>query len=124
LLSQPNKAVHRGECARIRIHVQQAAALEHTLPDITAPMLAEDASVWFSAFRFGWGYCAFELPAEVVCKELGAAQATASQLLMAFELGKRRIVEAAALQIRVESGERIQLSAADIQKVRAKVALA
>jgi hypothetical protein len=97
--------------------------LEHTLPDITAPMLAPDASVWFSAFRFGWGYCAFELPADVVCNELGAAQPTASQLLMAFELGKRRIVEAAS-QTRVESGERIQLSAADIQKVRAKVALA
>jgi hypothetical protein len=123
LPSQPNKAAHRGECARIRNHVQQAAALEHTLPDITAPMLADDASVWFSAFRFGWGYCAFELPADVVCKELGAAQATAPQLLMAFELGKRRIVEA-ALQTRVESGERIQLSASDIQKVRAKVALA
>ena len=98
--------------------------MEYTLPEVTAPLLAEDASVWFSAFRFGWGYCAYELPAEVVCKELGAAQPTASQLLMAFELGKRRVVEAAALQPRVESGERIQLSAEDIQKVRAKPAQA
>ena len=62
--------------------------------NLTAPILSADSTLWFSAYGFGWGYCAFALPAEAVCEQLGAANETAKQLMLAFEPGKRRILQA------------------------------
>jgi len=81
---------------------------------ITAPILTTDSSVWFSAYGFGWGYCAFALPAKVICEALGAANETPKQLILAFELGKRRLLKAVAEKALPSTGERITLSAADI----------
>ncbi|MFP3567085.1 hypothetical protein [Paraburkholderia sp. SIMBA_030] len=82
--------------------------------NLTAPILSAEAAVWFSAYGFGWGYSAFELPAEVVCEKLGAANETPKQLMLAFELGKRRLLNAVAKKALPGSGERIMLSADDL----------
>ncbi|RDK02712.1 hypothetical protein [Paraburkholderia lacunae] len=82
--------------------------------NLTAPILFADSTVLFSAYGFGWGYCAFALPSEVVCKELGAANPTPRQLLLAFELGKRRLLHAVEAKAAPDTGERVTLSAADL----------
>lgn len=83
--------------------------------NLTAPILCADSTVWFSAYAFGWGYCAFALPCKVACQELGAASGTATQLLLAFELGKRRLAHAVEAKAVQGTGERVTLSATDLQ---------
>ncbi|SIT41462.1 conserved hypothetical protein [Paraburkholderia piptadeniae] len=80
----------------------------------TEAIITADSSVWFSAYRFGWGYCAFALPAEVVCEGLGAADESPKQLVLAFGLGKHRIRKAIAEKRLPGTGERITLCAADL----------
>ncbi|SAL72333.1 hypothetical protein AWB69_08791 [Caballeronia udeis] len=80
---------------------------------LTAPLLSDDSILWFSAYGFGWGYCAFALPTETVCEKLGAANETPKQLVLAFELGKRRLLQAVEQKASPGSGERITLSASD-----------
>ena len=58
-------------------------------PRITAPSISHDGSIWLSAYAFGWGYCAFSIPTIAVCEQLGAADTSAKQLMLAFELGKK-----------------------------------
>jgi hypothetical protein len=82
--------------------------------NLTAPILCPDSTLWFSAYGFGWGYCAFALPAEMVCEKLGAANDTAKQLMLAFELGKRRILQAVERKTPPDTGERLVLSAEDL----------
>lgn len=82
--------------------------------NLTAPILSSDTAVWFSAYRFGWGYCAFTLPSEVVCEKLGARNGTAKQLLLAFELGRRKLLKAVVQKALPGTGERITLSADDL----------
>ena len=80
---------------------------------ITSPLVSSDAAIWFSAYGFGWGYCAFSLPAESVCKYLGAADTSRKQLMLAFELGRKRISKAIE-QIGIpDTGDRITLSTLD-----------
>jgi hypothetical protein len=80
---------------------------------ITSPLVSSDAAIWFSAYGFGWGYCAFSLPAESVCKYLGAADTSRKQLILAFELGRKRISKAIE-QIGIpDTGDRITLSTLD-----------
>lgn len=81
---------------------------------LTAPLLSADSTLWFSAYGFGWGYCAFALPAETVCERLGAANVTQKQLMLAFELGKRRILRAVVHKALPRTGERIPLLADDL----------
>lgn len=81
---------------------------------LTAPLLSADSTVWFSAYGFGWGYCAFALPAETVCEKLGAANETPKQLMLAFELGKRRLLQVVEQKALPGTGERITLSPADL----------
>jgi hypothetical protein len=76
-------------------------------------MLASDSALWFSAYAPGWGYCAFALPCNTVGEPLGAADASARALLLAFELGKSRILQAVERQLPSEAGRRITLSDAD-----------
>ncbi|WP_166679028.1 hypothetical protein [Paraburkholderia sp. BL6665CI2N2] len=84
---------------------------------ITAPIHCADSAVWFSAFRFGWGYRSFALPFEVVCEELGARNETAHQVRLAFELNKHRILRAVQQYGAASAtGERITLSVADLQR--------
>ncbi|CAB3802967.1 hypothetical protein [Pararobbsia alpina] len=80
---------------------------------LTAPLLFADSAMWFSAYGFGGGYCAFALPAEAVCEKLGAANEAPKQLMLAFELGKRQILQAVEQKV-PGTGERITLSAADL----------
>ncbi|ASW04404.1 hypothetical protein CJU94_40385 (plasmid) [Paraburkholderia aromaticivorans] len=61
---------------------------------LTPPVLSQDSAVWFSAYGFGWGYRAFALPYEAVRERLGAGDTTDQQIRLAFELGKRRILQA------------------------------
>jgi hypothetical protein len=61
---------------------------------MTAPLLSEDATVWFSVYGFGWGYRAFALPYETVCSRLGAGDTSDQQIRLAFELSKRLILDA------------------------------
>jgi len=84
------------------------------LPTLTEPIFCCDSTVLFSAYGVGWGYCAFALPAQAVCEHLGAANQSTKQLLLAFELGKRRILQAVARKALSDIGERVMLSAADL----------
>ncbi|HEX7931679.1 MAG TPA: hypothetical protein VF573_01145 [Paraburkholderia sp.] len=86
--------------------------------NLTAPLFLADSALWFSAYGFGWGYCAFALPFEVVCEELGARNETAQQVRLAFELNKRRILRTVQRYgVEPATGERITLSVADLQRV-------
>ncbi|CAN0617286.1 conserved protein of unknown function [Burkholderia multivorans] len=82
-------------------------------PCLTSPSLASDSTLLFSAYAFGWGFCAFALPADVVCERLGAANASPRQLLLAFELGRQRILVAVERRIDSNTGERITLAVDD-----------
>jgi len=82
--------------------------------NLTAPFLCGDSTLWFSAYGFGWGYCAFALPAETVCEKLGAASKTPKQLMLAFELGKRHLLLTIANKALPATGERVTLLAADL----------
>lgn len=81
---------------------------------LTAPLLLVDSTLWFSAYGFGWGYCAFAIAAETVCEKLGAANETPKQLMLAFELGKRRLLQAVERKALPGTGERITLLTDDL----------
>jgi hypothetical protein len=89
-------------------------AMDQPGTSLTAPFLSADSAVWFSAYGFGWGYCAFSLNSEVICEQLGAANETPKQLMLAFELGKRRLLQAVEKKALPGTGERISLSAEDL----------
>ncbi|MEN8505487.1 MULTISPECIES: hypothetical protein [Paraburkholderia] len=89
-------------------------ATEQPRTNLTAPLLSANCTLWFSAYGFGWGYSAFELPAEAVCEKLGAANETPKQLMLAFELGKRRLLRTVEQKALPGTGGRITLSAADL----------
>ena len=79
-------------------------------PRITAPSISQDGSIWFSAYAFGWGYCAFSIPTKAVCEQLGAADTSEKQLMLAFELGKKRICEVVEQTYIPDTGDRVTLS--------------
>ncbi|CAM2191780.1 hypothetical protein PXJ20_05815 [Paraburkholderia sp. A1RI_3L] len=81
--------------------------------DVTLPILSDNATVWFSAYGFGWGYQAFALPVETVCGQLGARNESDHQLKLAFELNRPRILRAVQSRATVP-GARITLSPADL----------
>jgi hypothetical protein len=83
------------------------------LVSLSAPFISRDASLWFSAYGFGWGYCAFSIPIEAVCEYLGAADASTKQLMLAFELGRNRISKVVKQVEIPETGERIILDRLD-----------
>ena len=78
---------------------------------ITAPVLVAGSAVYFSAYGFGWGYRAFAISYEAVHETLGARNTTDEQVHVAFQLGKRQIIDAV---LRLESpsyeGQRILLT--------------
>lgn len=80
---------------------------------IARPILSGARAIWFSAYGFGWGYRAFELPFEVACEKLGAADPTAKHALLAFELGKRQILRVVDRKPGANTGERLTLAAQD-----------
>ncbi|TDY22868.1 hypothetical protein B0G81_3183 [Paraburkholderia sp. BL6665CI2N2] len=95
----------------------QVNAMDQLHTAMTAPILCADSAVWFSAYGFGWGYCAFALPFEVVSEELGARNETVQQVRLAFELNKRRILSTVQqYEAASATGERITLSVADLQR--------
>jgi hypothetical protein len=81
---------------------------------LTRPMLLDPSAVWFSAFGFGWGYGAFALPVGIVREKLGAANETPHQLMLAFELGKQRILRAVTQSALSPCGERVTISSSDL----------
>ncbi|MDB5788269.1 hypothetical protein [Caballeronia mineralivorans] len=83
------------------------------LVSLSAPFISRDASLWFSAYGFGWGYCAFSIPIDAVCEYLGAADASTKQLMLAFELSRNRISKVVKQVEIPETGERIILDRLD-----------
>jgi len=81
---------------------------------LTEPILSADSSIWFSAYCFEWGYCAFSLPPEVALEKLGAADLSPKQLVLAFALSKRRLERLVEQKYRPQARERITLEAADL----------
>ncbi|MEM5456436.1 hypothetical protein VSR69_16600 [Paraburkholderia phytofirmans] len=88
--------------------------MDHPGTAPTSPIISRDAAMWFSAYGFGWEYCAFALPAETVREKLRAASETPRQLTLAFELGRLRILQAVQQKTLPATGERAELSAADL----------
>jgi hypothetical protein len=64
---------------------------------LTQPTIT-DSEIQFSAFRPGWGFCSYVLPAGVAVQRLGAKDLSASQLRLAFQLNRQRIAAAIAAQ--------------------------
>jgi hypothetical protein len=67
------------------------------LVSLSAPFISRDASLWFSAYGFGWG----------------AADASTKQLMLAFELSRNRISKVVKQVEIPETGERIILDRLD-----------
>jgi hypothetical protein len=88
--------------------------VDHPHFDISRPILVDGSTLLFSAFGFGWGYCSFALPVKVICEEFGAANTSARQLALAFELGKQRIQRAVEQRAIFGHGCLIWLSSADL----------
>jgi len=88
--------------------------MDETRTSLTSPLLAVGSTLWFSAYCFGWGYCAFAIPAGTVREKLGAANETPEQLVIAFALGKHRILRAVEQKTLPDTGERIMLSTDDL----------
>ena len=82
--------------------------------NLTSPIVANQSTLWFSAYGFGWGYCAFELKPDVVCEFLGAANDSEKQLLLAFQLGKQRLAGVAERKMPPPNGERIEITGHDL----------
>ena len=80
---------------------------------ITTASISYDDSIWFSAYGFGWGYCAFSIPIEAICEYLGAADVSTKQLMLAFELGRKRISRSIELIDIPETGDRVILNRLD-----------
>jgi hypothetical protein len=89
--------------------------------DISRPILLDNSTMLFSAFGFGWGYCSFTLPIEVIRKELGAADASKRQVTLAFELGKQGILRAVEQRAIFAQGKPIELSSADLLREQCPV---
>ena len=81
--------------------------------NLTDPVVARKSTLRFSAYGFGWGYCAFELRPEVACEYLGAADDSQKQLLLAFQLGKQRLAGVAQRKTPPSNGERIEITGRD-----------
>jgi hypothetical protein len=64
--------------------------------------------------RLRLGILRLAIPAETVCEKLGAANETPKQLMLAFELGKRRLLQVVEQKSLPATGERITLSTADL----------
>lgn len=92
----------------------KVTTMDEPRTNLTPPLLSGDSTLWFSAYGFGWGYCAFAIPAEMVCEKLAAANETPKQLMLAFELGKRRLLQAVEQKALPGTGERITLSPDDL----------
>ncbi|WP_144150132.1 hypothetical protein [Paraburkholderia sp. BCC1885] len=82
--------------------------------NLTTPLVMNESGLWFSAYGFGWGYCAFELRPDVICKSLGAANESPKQLLLAFQLGRQRLLGVAGRKAVPSNGNRIQITAEDL----------
>lgn len=80
-------------------------------PDLqlSQPTIVE-GEIQFSAFGPGWGFCSYTLPAGVVMERLGAKDLSASQLCLAFQLNRQRIVTAVAGADAQDRGKRAILS--------------
>lgn len=87
--------------------------MSSTEPKLSEPMVTPTSAVLFSAYEFGWGYRAYELLNETICEDLGAAGDSHKQLLLAFQLGKRKILDAVARKVDPIAGERVTLQHAD-----------
>ncbi|RQR51283.1 hypothetical protein DIE21_15270 [Burkholderia sp. Bp9140] len=78
------------------------------------PFLAIDSTVCFSAYGLGWGYFSFALCPRTVCEKLGASDEDPTQLLLSFELGKQRILDAIVQREWPHDGGRILLASIDL----------
>jgi len=81
--------------------------------NLTSATVSADSSLRFSAYKFGWGYCAFVIPSAIVCGRLSALDASPQQLINAFEFDKARISLAVAHHGPATSGERTNLDWSD-----------
>jgi hypothetical protein len=73
------------------------------LPNVSVPTVRSDAAILFSA----------EIPPSIMRANLGAADSTPKQLMLAFELGKHAIARAIESKNLSATGERIALLSRD-----------
>ncbi|HTR05497.1 MAG TPA: hypothetical protein VMJ11_02290 [Paraburkholderia sp.] len=85
--------------------------MNEPLIGMTEPVLSNDSAVWFAAYGFGWGYRSFAISYEALRDSLGAADTTDAQIRLAFQLGKRHILQAVQQYGSLPyEGQRIRLS--------------
>jgi hypothetical protein len=77
--------------------------------NLSQPVIA-NGEIQFAAFGPGWGFRAFAVTADVAVQRLGAKDRSASQLLLAFQLNRLRIVGAVAECRFDDPGKRALLS--------------
>lgn len=88
-------------------------ARDTTFIRIDRPFFDHDNALCFSAYAFGWGYCAFSLDCFVVQEVLGSVDRSPRQVLLAFRIEQARIRSAVRRAARPRCGERIRLTAGD-----------
>ncbi|MFL9929139.1 hypothetical protein P0D88_07730 [Paraburkholderia sp. RL18-103-BIB-C] len=87
-------------------------AVDTTLIRLGRPFFDRENALCFSAYAFGWGYCAFSLEAAVAHEVLGSIDESPRQILLAFAIGQARIRKAVHRAAR-KHGERIRLTPGD-----------
>lgn len=80
---------------------------------LTNPIYSPSDGVLFSAYGLDQGYVACTLSFEAACEQLGAAQQSSEQLLLAFKLNQPRIVRALGNKTAPNDGHRVLLAASD-----------
>lgn len=90
-------------------------ALDMTSLRIGRPFFNHDDALCFSAYGFGWGYRAFSLDTVVAHDVLGSVDESPRQVLLAFAMGRTRILTAVCRAARPRCGERVRLTACDFQ---------
>lgn len=88
-------------------------AVDTTLIRIGRPFFDRENTLYFSAYAFGWGYCAFSLDPEVAHEVLGSIDQSPRQILLAFAIGQVKIRKAVHRAARQQDGQRIRLTAGD-----------
>lgn len=86
---------------------------DETTHQLTVPVYCEDCGLIFSAYRYGWGYVAFRLPADVIREKFGNHAETPEQLITAFESNREQIFLAISRHQVPDCGQRIQLDLSD-----------
>ncbi|NML30537.1 hypothetical protein [Paraburkholderia antibiotica] len=89
--------------------------MDTTFIRLSRPFFDRHDALCFSAYAFGWGYCAFSLDPTVADEALGRAGQSARQRRVGFAVSRARIRDAVRRAVRRGCGERVALDVDDFR---------